>query len=371
MLKRMDLQIFGKRIAIERETGDPMEPLLAELSLYPAADTTTPPGYSLRLRDEVPLDGASNPSLHVEGEDGFVVRAPTGDIRFLFDGAALTAIEVAIRAEHTAVSSLFVRGRSIQYATPRESAGQTVHELALVPSVMFDPSHFTLHSSAFQGQDGGVTLIGGTGGVGKTSLALELCRNRGYRFLADDISVVSTDGHVWPNLAFPKIYRYNVAGDPALHRTIFSGSSAADRLQWKARGRLLGPDKARRRVSPVDLYGGYSRTGGPLARYAILMRDEVPSIRFDAIEPRTAARMSGAVLAAEFWHFTNHLHWHRFNRIAKGAEPLLDPQPILERWVAQAEQVFGGAELVLCRIPRSTELSTLKREFTAWLESGA
>lgn len=363
----MDLEIFGRHIAVERDTTDELAPLMAELALYREADGTSAPGYTLRLRDELSQRGASNPSLHIEGADGFVVRAPTGDIRFIFAGGRLTDIEVALRRESSPLRSFITRARNIQFATPLESAGQTIHEMALVPSLFFDPAHFAVHSSAFQSPDGSVTLVGGTGGVGKTSLALELCRNRGFRFVADDISVVSTHGHVWPNLAFPKIYRYNVEGTD-LRDTLFAQASMLDRLQWRARG-LLGGDKVRRRVSPVKLYGGYSRSGGPLRRYAILLRDDGPAIRFQPIDGRTAARMSGAVIAAEFWHFVNHLHWHRFNRLGQGREPILHPGPVFERWEALAEQVFEGTELVLCRIPRQMDLETLKREFTGWLEA--
>lgn len=363
----MDLEIFGRHVAVERHTTDEMAPLMAELALYREADSSSAPGFTLHLRDELPQRGASNPSLHIEGADGFVVRAPTGDIRFVFANSALTDIEVAIRPDPSPLRTFITRGRNIQFATPRESAGQTIHEMALVPALFFDPAHFALHSSAFRSPDGGVTLVGGTGGVGKTSLALELCRNRGFRFLADDISVVSTYGHVWPNLAFPKIYRYNVTGTD-LYETLFAQASVLDRLQWRARG-LLGADKVRRRVSPVKLYGGYSRTGGPLTRYAILMRDDGPAIRFQPIDARTAARMSGAVIAAEFWHFVNHLHWHRFNRLGQGREPVVHPVPVFERWEAQAEEVLQGCELVLCRVPRQMDLETLKREFTAWLDA--
>src|SRR5690606_22947018 len=108
---------------------------------------------TLRLRDEVPLEGSSNPSIHVEGDDGFTVRAPAGDIHFVLSDGDLAEVHVAIRPDGGPAAALIQRGRNIQYATMRESAGQTVHELALVPSVLFDPSHFALHSSAFQGAD--------------------------------------------------------------------------------------------------------------------------------------------------------------------------------------------------------------------------
>ena len=366
----MNLQIFGRRVLVQQQTSGSMETLLGELALYPEAEGAGAPDYTLRLVDRVPLEGSANPSLHIEAEDGFVMRAPTGDIRFVLDGAALAAVEVAIRRDRSRVSAMIARGRNIQYATPRESAGQTVHELALVPAVMFDSSRFALHSSAFQGEDGGVILIGGTGGVGKTSLALELCRKRGYRFLADDISIVANDGHVSPNLAFPKIYRYNVTGDRRLRNEIFSRSSVANRAQWLARG-VLGADKARRRVSPVQLYGGYSRTGGWLRTYVILMRDDGTSIRFDALSARAAARMSSAVISAEFWHFANHLHWHRYNRLGQGKEAVLDPLSIFRRWETQAERVLEGRRLILCRIPRTMPITAVKRDFSTWLESEA
>lgn len=62
---------------------------------------------------------------------------------------------------------------------------------------------FTIHSACAQARGGGVLLTGGSG-AGKTSLALELCSSRGWRFnSADRTSLTSRDGllvsdGVWP-----------------------------------------------------------------------------------------------------------------------------------------------------------------------------
>src|SRR5690606_41041284 len=101
--------------------------------------------------------------------------------------------------------------------------GMVFHELALVPAAHWLSDVAVVHASAMAGPSGEVTLIGGTGGVGKTSLMLDLCLRRGFTFMADDISIVGADGWVHPNLAYRKIYAYHLQDNPELARRVFQG----------------------------------------------------------------------------------------------------------------------------------------------------
>jgi len=80
----------------------------------------------------------------------------------------------------------------------------------LIPSIYFNKNLAPVHCAGVSDHENRAILIGGTGGVGKTSLEMELCRNYGCSFINDDISVLDSDGWVYPNLAFPKIYGYNL-----------------------------------------------------------------------------------------------------------------------------------------------------------------
>ena len=82
-----------------------------------------------------------------------------------------------------------------------------------------------IHASGVVLSNGKAILLGGTGGIGKTSLELELCLNEKASFLTDDIAVIDKEGFLWPNLSFPKIYGYNLAGNKALKRQLLSATS--------------------------------------------------------------------------------------------------------------------------------------------------
>jgi hypothetical protein len=153
------------------------------------------------------------------------------------------------------------RARSIQFSAADEQVGQIFHELMLIPSAYFRPDRVLIHASAFQAPSGKVIAIGGTGGVGKTSLELALCLHGDFRFVTDDICVLSESGHVWPILAPPKIYGYNTEHDRELRRKVLERRSSIDRLHWRWRSRR-GSDRVRRRAPVDELYSSFSTAGG-------------------------------------------------------------------------------------------------------------
>lgn len=242
------------------------------------------------------------------------------------------------------------RMKRIQYSTSVESVGQITHELVLVPSTYFDPDLFLLHAAAFQRPGGGVVAVGGTGGVGKTSLEIELRRRRGFQFVADDIAVVSKDGNVWPNLAYPKVYGYNVVGDTDLQREVMRGRSAMDRVNWRLRSGL-GLASVRRRVSPIDLYGSYSATGGSLEQYVFLAREHRTDFSVRRATGAELASLSVPIMKAEYGIFHQYLEWHEVNRRLEGCLPAVRTTDVFQRWERLAAEVLEAVDCWVVRGP--------------------
>ena len=113
-----------------------------------------------------------------------------------------------------------------------------------------------LHSSAVMtpAPDKGAVLFGGTGGVGKTSLEIELCKHHNCSFLTDDIAVISNIGEIFPNLAYSEIYGYNIKGDKKTQKEIFRGKSIVNRFFFWLHS-LRGDQYVRRRINPEVFYG--------------------------------------------------------------------------------------------------------------------
>lgn len=311
-----------------------------------------------------------NPHSHVENENGFTAHFTMASVHYSFEQTELRRIRFYANASEHALVRHARRLVDIQFTSREERSGVIFHELALFPAMYFLRDRALIHASALQGNDEAIVLIGGTGGVGKTSLELHLGLHADYRFVADDVCAVDSDGRVWPSLAYPKIYAYNLVDDDSLRQRVLGSRGVMDRMHWMIRGRL-GPSKVRRRVSPAALYDRISTEGGPLGTYAVLVRQSVPDVRSEVIDPARAARMSAAVLETEFAQFNNHLSWHCFNRMALGEEPVTTLGEVTARWRALFEHAFARAQCRLIRIPMRMDHAEFKSTVGALLSSGS
>ncbi|MBZ0300459.1 MAG: hypothetical protein K8J31_11985 [Anaerolineae bacterium] len=365
------LQIFGKEVQVGLDRSEGSRILADEISLYPAGHSDLEPELVI---NHAPLAlnsaGYTNPASHWTLKDGFITKSSRGDIYFHLDSAhRLTHIDFQDQPEKGWWWSQVSRFANIQFADAIQSIGQTFHELIMVPSVYFDPRRFLVHASAFEAPSGGIIMIGGTGGVGKTSLALALCREHGYRFVNDDIAVISEEGHVWPNLAYPKIYAYNVEGNLPLKRQIVGQGGWLNQFHWQFHLQL-GPDRVRRRVSPQALFGTYSPLGGRLQQYILLVREDRSDLLVEPMEAAQAAHLSRLVIETEQYAMKNHFLWDAYNRIVNQEVPSLLISDVFDRWERLARQVFSNAECLILHVPRQMDHLTFKDRVVSLITTG-
>lgn len=367
----LHLHVFGRRVTVHPGGGVAGRVLREELAAYPTWDGAGDPDLTLTV--EAPeAHGAtasgvlsSNPSTHIEREDGFTARYTMASVDHTWREGQHRALGVRVHRPASGLWRAAQRAADMQFASREARAGMIAHELALVPAMVLDPERLPIHASGLQAPDGGILLLGGTGGVGKTSLGLELGRHAGYRFVADDIAVLDASGQVYPNLAYPKVYGYNMVGHDDLRASVLHGRGVLDRLHWHAH-KARGLDKVRRRASPEALYGPVS-TGGPLARYVVLARESRTDLRLDPVGADEAAEVSVRVLQTEFAAFLKHLQWHAYNRALLGREPFTTPEAVAGRWREGLAQALGTAECVVARIPIGMEHGRFRREMRAAL----
>ena len=359
-------RMMGRNVQVCFDASKGAAILQEELAAYPPAAPTASPDLVVRYAP-VEYTGLrfANPSIHCEMEDGFIIRGRMATVRFRLEGDRLLGVGFYPASAKSPLMRGLRRMADMQYTSREERAGVIFHEWVAGPAAYWAPDRALVHASSFSAARG-VTLIGGTGGTGKTSLALELCRRHDFRFVADDISFVGEDGHVWPNLAWPKLYAYNVEGDPELASRLLGGRTAADRLHW-ALHRRRGAAFVRRRMAPATLYDGCDREGGPLYRYVILVREDRPDLHISDISPARAAEISVRVMQAEYAGFHNHLHWHAVNRAAEDRPPTVSVSEVLHRWQDLLAHVLGQASCQLARIPRSMEHGAFRRRMAGLL----
>ncbi len=360
-------EIAGLPVRIEFEASPWTRLLERELAVYPGSTSASDPALTMLvapLGEDVPL--VRNPATHLEFSDGFTSQHKIGHTRFVLEGGKLTHAAFSLPPNRPPGYQWLYRWASMQYLSEQEQIGQAFHEKCLQPALALLPGIAPVHASAFQSPTGQVTLIGGTGGVGKTSLELELCLNQGYAFVADDFSFVSETGHVWPNLSFPKIYGYNVVGDARLKEKLLSGRPIAERLHWTLH-MLLGPNKVRRRLSPRELYATYSLQGGPLQRYVILARGSGKEIAINAISPDDATALSMDVIQAEMSDLLAHLRWHEYNSRLIGQPPQLRAEDILHSWKAVLSTALSTRQCYAALIPYTFDHKAFKRHMVEFL----
>ncbi|GAB5534744.1 MAG: hypothetical protein Rubg2KO_09930 [Rubricoccaceae bacterium] len=342
---------IGRVLEVDAGSGRAGDLLTNELALYPSPARDAPVELTVRL-GSTPESGlrSRNPSLHIERDAGFTARGVMASATYSFEDDRVTEVLLDVHAAPHAFGRMLRRLANSQFTDRVERIGVLYHETVLVPTAAFDPERAPIHASGLQAPDGGVTLFGGTGGVGKTSLELHLGRHSGYRFLADDVAVLDKHGRVYPNLAYPKIYGYNAPPGSDLRTSVVRSRSPLDRAHWAVHA-MRGPDRVRRRMPPDTLFSGTSSDGGPLHRYVMLTREARNELVIEPLSHTDAAQMSTAILAAELSGLMRHVHWHVLNRTLQGRLPIQRPEDLLARWTDIYSAAFANAECLIARIP--------------------
>jgi hypothetical protein len=170
--------------------------------------------------------------------------------------------------------------------------------------------------------------------------------------MADDIAVVSVDGTAFPNLAYPKIYAYNVEQDHELRRRVLANRGATDRVQWWLR-RRFGAKMVRRAVSPSIISKNPNARETVIARYSLLVRDtSAVDISIRPISAESAARFSAAIMTAEYMSVTRHFQWRVANRIAAAHAPDVETAGELSaRWYAEGSQALEKVNCEVILVP--------------------
>lgn len=345
-------RIFGKNIGLNLDGLPEAYLLKSELDLYPSQSGERKDLVISYISEFDPSTvEQANPSIHHSLSKGFGAVMGTCEVQFLFEKYQLDEVNFSfVNKKENKFWKAFEKLRSIQYLTDREAIGQVFHELILVPSIFFDPSLVMVHASGVVTPTNETILFAGTGGVGKTSLELELCLNQNCHFLSDDICIVNEEGEAFPNLAYPKVYAYNVNGTGSLRKSVFKERKALDKLHWYLMTKR-GLHKARRRISPKDLYGQVAKEGSRLDKYIVLSREKVNKIQLEILDPGVAAKLNARVIQSEYGVFLNHIYWHQYNCYLAGTEPYHTADQIFNTMEYSLTQALKGCKVYKLKIP--------------------
>lgn len=320
--------IFGKCYAFSGDAE--LEGLLAEsLDLYAAAGNREPE-VNIRIGRAAPAHKPSsiNPRVHETFRNGMLTSFPAVDVYWKRTGDGRLEADVILKPRR-GIRRTIHRLLSMEYARGAETFEQILHEFVLVPSVYFFRDLVPIHAASVT-IGGNACLLAGTGGAGKSSAMLALRGSEDVGFVSDDIVVMSDTARVNGNMAWPKIYGYNCAGN-AMKKEILAGRGWIDRAHFNIKNHMNSAN-VRRKMSPDRLYDHVESASVPLSRLYYMVREDVPEIRVCELDLTSAVDMTIAVISAEYSIFHDHLYWEKYNALATARPAMLTMEEVTANW---------------------------------------
>ncbi|WP_159522061.1 hypothetical protein [Sunxiuqinia indica] len=319
-------------------------------------DTNANPLVEIRVVDNdtsASTETLNNPSSHKLLKDGFTAKYPKYTICYYYKNSKLK-IEVRLFKQGNKAIEYLKKLYNIQYENIEERLTQIIWENCLYPAVYFFPEYTLVHCSGFSYNNEEALLLGGTGGVGKTSLELELAKNENFGFLNDDIAILNKTGQVYPNLSWPKIYAYNLVHNKKIKDLIFANRSIDDKLAWKIKKGIFGSSKVRRTINPSELFSkATSLSPVPLKKYIFLSRGNYSKLKLKKFNTEKVAELNVSVLKTEFSDFEKHLNWHYFNSVLADKKPIIDLEVVHRNWLKLNHDIFKDVACYIMEIPIS------------------
>ena len=342
--------IFGKKVEINTSNPILKKILQKELTGYPPLENgKIDIRINISSKRKYPDLKAINPKTHITVKEGFISKQKNWEIFFHKNDSNNLDVDIYL-ADKLTLKKKIGKLINMQFTNIFEGFGQTLHELVLIPLNYFDPNKFILHSSAFKRHDGKTIAIGGTGGVGKTSLELLFCYENRYKFLADDIAVIDNEGYIHPNLSWPKIYGYNLENNNELKKEILNVQSIGSKIHWAFHYNLRGAHKVRRRINPTVAYS-HEPNKTKLDYYFILNKGSEEKLRLENISSLKSAQLSIDIISAEYYSFNNQLEWHSYNSSVLESQPLAKLEDVKNNWRTNMLKVFENVKCYIIHIP--------------------
>lgn len=351
--------IFGYYFDIHLDSF--FENLKTELSHYPDHETAPEGAERILIKiDERETDSdfiSSNPSSLKVTENGFVIDLEYAAIFWDLSELKNNSIIVHLipRNVRKGLRGAISRFRSIGYEIFPEDIGKILHELIFVPATFFFKDKIILHGASLYNRATKQSIVlGGTGGVGKTSALVKLGQKKEWVFLSDDIVVIDERGTIYPNYSYPKIYAYNTINNKPLERLILSQDGPLGKFQWRTIAKY-NRSRVRRRISPNLLYStDYIEPA--LNHNLFLFRCHRPeSGGLEEIDINASTVFEKQIILAEYDSFLRFLRWYEYNAIAMGMQPFATLDEFTKNYETVSKRIFSTSKNYLLKI--GSELS--------------
>lgn len=289
-------------------------------------------------------------------------------VDFRTDGLDLTVAPHVV--EERRLAAALNRWRDWNYLDQDERIAKTFFYEAfdyLVQAAQLNLGQSWLHAGGVE-RDGKAVLFTGWGGVGKTTATLKLVLERGYRFISDDLAVISSDGCAYRGPKKLQVYGYNLVGEPILARRLMRGRGPLDRTSWNRKLRRAGPSGVRRRTSAEKLLGSERvASEAEISALVLIERGDVRNaVHTDLDTDRFAAR-SAATVVRELSPFSGTANAYHSAEIDLEAPHLPTVIDLTEKTREIIRRGSTSKPLVQVTLPRSAGPRDVLREVDRYL----
>lgn len=331
-----------------------------QFDIYPRTDKK--PVIKISISDkESEKKILNNPSIHFLTKTGFLCKYPKYNQSFAVEDGLLK-INIRLQNQGNRVVSYLKKLNNNQYDSLEERLVQIVWENCFYYGIYFQPNYALIHSSGFVINKEEALLLGGTGGVGKTSLELKLAENKSFGFLNDDIAVINREGVVFPNMSWPKIYAYNLVNNQKIKSLIFKNRSFDDKFAWSFKKHIFGISKVRRTLSPFQLFKQNSLEAVPLKKYVLLSRGDYQKLNLRPFDKSLIPEINTTIMKGEFADFEQHINWHNYNSKLNGTTPIIDLKQIHSNWNDIHKKVLENVHCYILEIPQKIDHTTFMND---------
>mgnify|MGYP001619561886 CR=1 FL=1 len=179
----------------------------------------------------------------------------------------------------------------------------------------------------------------------------------GWRFLADDLTIISHDGTIHTNPNPIAVYPYNLKGLPEIKKNFLALQSFIGRFQWYLFQGLFGEKGATRRVSPVKLLGNSNIAKiGILEEVVSLVRWDQPNFEIRQTTIDELATCATSTILAEIRQF--RYEYNAWNSIP-GCDLFPKSWEIAKSTNQIFTEAFAGRKLSVLCIPQHASPSEL------------
>lgn len=304
---------------------------------------------------------SQNPSCHRSYKTGFEADYGKFSVSYIKNDKE-TIFDLHIKESGSGAINYLKKLNNIQYNNVEERICQILYETCIYPAIFMRDDYCLIHSSGFSYKDKEAILLGGTGGVGKTSLELEISKSNDFGFLNDDIAILQDDGNIHPNLAWPKIYGYNLKNNKHVKKAIFKNRTLDDRFAWFLKQIIWGTNKVRRIISPDILFKRKTSTNPlPFKKYIFLCKGNYSKLQLRKINTEKIPEINISIINSEFSGFINHLNWHKYNSFINSMSPIVTIDEMESRSLSLQKDIFRNVDSYVLEIPMNISHEIFKK----------